>query len=390
MRSGARSPSGFGGSEESEADVSLIEPTLTNGEAFASRLERSENPARLKAIAVVGLGYWGPNWVRVISQLQRTNRIVCCDLSAARLHQISKLYPEVETVESVDEVLNDPDVEAAVVATPVGSHHQMARALLEAGKSVLVEKPLAMSLKHANELVRLSRLYRRTLMVGHTFEYSAPVLKARELIESGELGDILYISSVRANLGLFQRDINVAWDLAPHDISIILMLLGRMPESVACQAQSHYRNKVEDVALLTLHFPDGVIAFIHVSWLDPNKIRRATIVGSRKMVVYDDTALQEKIRIYDKGVTYQPHYDTYCEFQLSYRYGDIQIPRIEEAEPLKVECEHFFDCIQRGKVPKTDGLSGLRVVSVLEAADISLNNGGQCVPVSQECSQWER
>lgn len=365
--------------------MSLSEQIQTgNGSPFVRSVERAEKPARLKAMAVVGLGYWGPNWVRVISQLQRTNRIVCCDLSATRREQISKLYPEVEAVESVDEVLNDPDVEAAIVATPVGTHYEMASRFLEANKSVLVEKPLAMSLSQASNLVRLSRQQRRTLMVGHTFEYSAPVLKVRDLIESGELGEILYISSVRANLGLFQRDINVAWDLATHDISIILMLLGRMPESVSCQGQSHYRNKVEDVALLTLNFSEGVIAFIHVSWLDPNKIRRATIVGSHKMVVYDDTALQEKIRVYDKGVTYQPHYDTYGDFQLSYRYGDIQIPRIEEGEPLKIECDHFIDCIQTGNVPKTDGMSGLRVVSVLEAADISLNNGGQCVPVSKE------
>ncbi len=370
--------------------MSLIQQTHGSNGGVARRTGRAEQSARLKAMAVVGLGYWGPNWVRVITQLQRANRVVCCDLSAARREQISRLYPDVTMVASVEDVLSDPEVEAAVIATPVGSHYDMARRFLDAGKSVLVEKPLAMSLKQAEDLVRLSRRNQRTLMVGHTFEYSAPVLKTRELIESGELGEILYISSVRVNLGLFQRDINVAWDLATHDISIILMLLGQMPESVSCQGQSHYRNNVEDVALLTLHFPGGVIAFIHVSWLDPHKIRRATIVGSRKMVVYDDTALQEKIRIYDKGVTVQPHYSTYGEFQLSYRYGDIQIPRIEEAEPLKVECEHFLDCIQSGAAPKTDGLNGLRVVSVLEAADISLLNGGARVPVNQGALRWDQ
>ena len=172
-------------------------------------------------------------------------------------------------------------------------------------------------------------------MVGHTFEYSAPVLKLRELITQGEIGDVLYISSVRANLGLFQHDVNVTWDLATHDISIILKLLGQMPESVSCQGQSHYRREVEDVALITLHLPHNVIAFVHVSWLDPNKIRRTTIVGSRRMLVYDDTALQEKIRIYDRGVTVRPYYDNYGEFQYAYRYGDIHIPRIEEVEPIK-------------------------------------------------------
>ena len=367
--------------------MSLLEQTNGNGAPVALRTEQPAESGRLKGMAVVGLGYWGPNWVRVISQLQRADRIVCCDLSAARREQIARLYPEVKTVASVEEVLDDPEIEAGIIATPVGSHYEMARRFLEAGKSVLVEKPLAMSVKQADDLVRLARSNEQTLMVGHTFEYSAPVLKTRELIESGELGEILYISSVRANLGLFQRDINVAWDLATHDISIILMLLGQMPESVSCQGQSHYRNNVEDVALITMHFPSGVIAFIHVSWLDPNKIRRATIVGSRKMVVYDDTALQEKIRIYDKGVTVQPHYDTYGEFQLSYRYGDIQIPRVEEAEPLKLECAHFIDCIQSGELPRTDGMSGMRVVSVLEAADISLSNGGQRIPVNKEAFQ---
>ena len=370
--------------------MSLIQPSNGISGLAARTNGRSENPGRLKGMAVVGLGYWGPNWVRVINHLQRANRVVCCDLSAQRRQQITKLYPDVETLQSVDDLLADPEIEAAIVATPVGTHYEMARRFLEAGKSVLVEKPLAMSIQQARSLVGLSREQKRTLMVGHTFEYSAPVLKTRELIESGELGDILYISSVRVNLGLFQRDINVAWDLATHDISIILMLIGQMPEAVSCQGQSHYRDGVEDVALLTLHFPGGVIAFIHVSWLDPHKIRRATIVGSRKMVVYDDTALQEKIRVYDKGVTVQPHYDTYGEFQLSYRYGDIQIPLIEEAEPLRVECTHFLDSIQNGTLPRTDGLSGLRVVSVLEAADISLSNGGQKVPVNEEVLRWER
>ena len=192
-----------------------------------------------------------------------------------------------------------------IVATPVSTHFDIANRCLEAGKSTLVEKPLATSAKAARQLGAIARERGLTLMVGHTFEYSAPVLKIREIIKSGELGDIFYVSSVRANLGLFQHDVNVTWDLATHDISIILMLLEQMPSEVSCHAQSHYRSNVEDVAMLTLRFPNNVIAFVHVSWLDPNKIRRATIVGSRKMLVYDDTALQEKIRIYDKGVTHQ-------------------------------------------------------------------------------------
>jgi predicted dehydrogenase len=335
---------------------------------------------QLGGLAVVGLGYWGPNWIRNFYSLQCAKRLVACDLSAERLGHVQNLYPNVQAVQKLDSVLRDPEIEGVVIATPVSTHYKLARQCLEADKAVVVEKPLAMSRAEAADLVRLARLRDRVLMVGHTFEYSGPVIKLRELITSGEIGEVLYISSIRANLGLFQHDVNVAWDLATHDISIILKLLGQMPESVSCQGQSHYRRDVEDVALITLHLPHNVIAFIHVSWLDPNKIRRTTIVGSRRMLVYDDTALQEKIRIYDRGVTVGPYYDNYGEFQYAYRYGDIHIPRIEEVEPIKLECEHFVDCIREGKPPATDGLNGLRVVAVLEAAQRSLRSGG--VPVA--------
>ncbi|HEY2525984.1 MAG TPA: Gfo/Idh/MocA family oxidoreductase [Candidatus Binataceae bacterium] len=336
---------------------------------------------RLRGVAVVGLGYWGPNWVRNFYQLQCADRIIACDLDRRRCERVRGLFPAAETDLRFEDVIADPDIEGVIIATPVSSHYAMARRVLEAGKSVLVEKPLAMAPEEATDLMGIARRRGGVLMAGHTFEYSAPVLKIHEVISAGELGEVLYVSSIRANLGLFQHDVNVVWDLATHDISIILMILGRMPEAVSCQGQSHYGNGVEDVALLGLHFADNVIAFVHVSWLDPNKIRRTTIVGSRKMLVYDDTALQEKIRIYDKGVDVQRYYDTFGDFQFSYRYGDIQIPRIEEAEPLKAECEHFADCIRSGAAPRTDGLSGARVVSVLHAANLSLKNGGRRVAV---------
>ncbi len=354
-----------------------------NGSAVRPAERAEQSGHRLRGIAVIGLGYWGPNWVRNLYQMQCAQRLVCCDFSRQRLEHIKALYPAVEITDRTDEVLRDPDIEAVVIATPVTTHFDIARRALMAGKSALIEKPLATSAGEAKQLVAMARERDLTLMVGHTFEYSAPVLKIREIIQSGELGDILYVSSVRANLGLFQRDVNVTWDLATHDISIILMLLGRMPLEVSCHGQSHYRKEVEDVAMLTLRFPNNVIAFVHVSWLDPNKIRRATIVGSRKMLVYDDTALQEKIRVYDKGVTMSPYYDTYGDFQMSYRYGDVHIPRIEEPEPLKVECEHFVDCIEQGVAPRTDGQNGLRVVTVLEASERSLRNGGRFMPVIQ-------
>jgi len=336
---------------------------------------------RLRGMAVVGLGYWGPNWVRNFYQLQCADRVIACDLDRGRCERVRSLYPGAEIDLSFEDVLEDPDIEGVIIATPVSRHYPMARRVLEAGKSVLIEKPLAMSPAEASDLMRLARRRGSVLMAGHTFEYSAPVLKMHEVIYSGELGEVFYVSSIRANLGLFQHDVNVVWDLATHDISIILMVMGRMPEEVSCHGQSHYREGVEDVALLAMHFANNVIAFVHVSWLDPNKIRRTTVVGSRKMLVYDDTALQEKIRIYDKGVDVQRYYDTFGDFQFSYRYGDIQIPRIEEAEPLKIECEHFADCIRNSATPRTDGMSGARVVSVLHAANLSLKHHGRRVPV---------
>jgi predicted dehydrogenase len=346
-------------------------------------VEATDSENRLRALAIVGLGYWGPNWVRNLCQSRAAKRLICCDLSLERRRRIQQLYPNVELTADLNDVLSDRDIEGVVVATPVNTHYEIARQCLNVGKSVLVEKPLATSQAEGAWLVGLAREHGKVLMVGHTFEYSAPVLKTRAVIESGELGEILYISSIRANLGLFQHHVNVVWDLATHDISIILMLLGQMPERVSCHGSSHYRTGEEDVALLALYFPNNVMAYVHVSWLDPNKIRRMTVIGSRKMLVYDDTATQEKIRIYDKGVNVSRYYDTYGEFQFSYRYGDINIPRIEENEPLKIECDHFVECIKSGATPNTDGINGLRVVSVLEAANKSLRSGGQTWPIDK-------
>jgi predicted dehydrogenase len=277
--------------------------------------------------------------------------------------------------------LADPAIDAVVIATPVHTHWETARRCLGAGKSVLVEKPLASSSRQCAELIEMASARGVVLMVGHTFEYSASVAKLRDIVNAGELGEIFYISSTRTNLGLIQRDINVVWDLAPHDISIILAILGRAPESVNCQGRSHYNPGIEDVAMLSMNFSGNMTAFVHVSWLDPNKIRRITVVGSRKMLIYDDIAYQEPIRIYDKGVSVLPYYDTFGEFHFSYRYGDILAPRVAETEPLKAETKHFIDCVLNHRRPRSDGLSGLRVVSVLDGADASLRQGGALVPV---------
>ena len=332
-------------------------------------------------VAVVGCGYWGPNLIRNLAQLNRIEELTCCDLDQKRLDRMKSLYPSVNVLSDYRELLQKPDLDAVAIATPVKTHYPIAKEFLSHGKHVLLEKPLTHSYDTALELVKLAEEKERVLMVGHTFEYTAAVNKIKSIVENGELGKILYISCIRVNLGLFQPDINVVWDLAPHDISIILYILGATPISVNSQGKAHFKPGIEDVATTTLNFDNGVIAFIHSSWLDPNKIRRTTIVGSRRMLVYDDIEPQEKIKIYDKGVDVPPYYDTYAEFQFSYRYGDIHSPRIEDYEPLKKECEHFLTCIQKGACPLSDGYSGLRVVSILEAANKSLKLSGRSMNI---------
>ena len=333
-------------------------------------------------IAVVGCGYWGPNLTRNFNQIPGCNVKMCCDSDNEKLTRISSLYPNIRVTENLDDILTDEGIDAVAIATPVSSHFEIGKKCLEFNKHVLIEKPLASSSEQCLELIRLSEQNNRVLMVGHTFEYTAAVNKAKEIVDSGELGEILYISCVRVNLGLFQQDINVIWDLAPHDISIIFYLLNQFPITVSGQGKAHFNKEIEDVAVISLNFPNGMIAFIHNSWLDPDKIRKITIVGSKKMLVYDDIKTNEKIKIYDKGVEVPPYYDTYAEFQFSYRYGDIYTPLINEYEPLRRECEHFLECINEGKKPKSDGYSGLRVISILEAANRSLRERGAQQPVS--------
>jgi len=332
-------------------------------------------------IAVIGCGYWGPNLVRNFIQSNKVKNVICCDLDSTRLARMKSLYPSVEIITDYKDLLAMEDLDGVAIATPVKTHYPVAKDFLSWDKHVYVEKPFTHSYETALDLVKLGEEKKRVLMVGHTFEYTAAVNKIREIVESGELGKILYISCIRVNLGLFQPDINVVWDLAPHDISIILYIMGETPVSVNAQGKAHFRPDIEDVATTTLNFKNGVIAFIHNSWLDPNKIRRTTIVGTRKMLVYDDIEYQEKIKIYDKGVEVPPYYDTYADFQFSYRYGDIRSPRIEDYEPLRKQCEHFLDCVREGRVPHTDGYNGLRVVSILEAANKSLKNSGKAVTI---------
>lgn len=332
-------------------------------------------------IGLVGCGYWGPNLVRNFNSLSQCNVKRICDLDPKRLEHLKSLYPTVETSSEFDDVITDKDIDAIVIAVPVRFHFEMAKKSLEAGKHTFIEKPMTSSVAESNELIKTAEKKNLTLMVGHTFIYSTPVRKIKEIIDAGELGQLQYISSRRLNLGLFQKDINVAWDLAPHDISIILYIMNEKLESVNCQGKAHVNPDIEDVTNMSLNFTNSGFATIQSSWLDPNKVREMIFVGSKKMLVYDDIEPNEKIKIYDKRVDVPPHYDTFAEFQYSYHYGDMHAPYLKMTEPLKVECQHFLDCINNGSKSLSSGNEGLQVVQILEAASQSLKNGGAKVAV---------
>jgi predicted dehydrogenase len=302
--------------------------------------------------------------------------VAIADLNMERLEQMKSRYPKVEITKDYRTFFS-MGLDAVVVATPPATHFQIAKDCLQHDLSVLVEKPMTLNSEDAEELIDIAEQRSLTLMVGHTFEYNPAIQILKEIIRSGELGEIYYIDAVRVNLGLFQTSSNVIWDLAPHDISILLYLLERDPISVSAQGMDCLFEGVHDIAYLHLIFPGRVLANIHLSWLDPCKVRRLTIVGSRKMVVFDDIEPMEKIKIYDKGVEIPPYTNTFNEFQLSYRYGDVVIPHIKFTEPLRLECGHFIESIQNRTEPRSSGVAGLKVVRVVEAATRSLQNGGK-------------
>ncbi|MDH3223593.1 MAG: Gfo/Idh/MocA family oxidoreductase [Gemmatimonadota bacterium] len=340
-------------------------------------------------VAIIGCGYWGPNLVRNFVSLDGCDRVFCCDTDSERLVRIRNLHPQVTTTTELSDILEDPSIDAVVVATPVVTHFDVARRALQAGKHVLVEKPLAASTQECEALVEIADAGSSILMVAHTFEYSVALNKAKEIIDRGDLGIIHYVSIQRLNLGPYRPDVNVLWDLAAHDVSILLYLLEGQPTGVNAQAQAFLRTGHADVATAMVHFDNGAVAFLHDSWLDPHKVRRVTVVGSRKMLVYDDVSMNEKIKIFDKGIDAPAEHDTYADFHFSYRYGDIQSPRIEEKEPLRVQCEHFLQCIKDGSVPRSDGRSGTRVVELLEAMTESIRQKGGFVALPQVSASAE-
>ncbi len=330
----------------------------------------------INKIGVIGCGYWGPKLARNFHELPEAALTMVCDLRQERLDHVRRLYPHIKTTRDYRDLLAS-DVEAVAIATPVSTHCQIALDCLQAGKHVLVEKPLAACVTEAEEIVALGEAQNRVVMVGHTFEYNPAVGAVKKIIASGGLGQVYYVNGTRVNLGLFQPDINVVWDLSPHDISILLFILGLDPVTVSARGEFYVqRDKgIHDVAYLTVRFPSQVMADLRVSWLDPVKIRRLTVVGSEKMLVYDDIAA-DKVVIYDKGVEIPPYSDTPEEFHASYRHGRAEPYPIEWVEPLRAECAHFLECIREGKRPRSDGYVGLKVVKVLEAAQRSLLNGG--------------
>lgn len=331
-------------------------------------------------VGVIGCGYWGPNLLRNFAENEAAQLRWICDLDEQRLASMSRRYPMAQTTTDYRAVVDDPVVDAVAVVTPVATHFPIAKELLQAGKHVLLEKPLAATAREAEELIEIAEQNQRTLMVDHTFVYTGAVRKMKEIVSNGELGDLLYFDSVRINLGLFQRDINVLWDLAPHDLSIMDYLIERQPHAISALGSSHIERGIENIAYLVMLFPDEFIAHFHFNWLAPVKIRRTMIAGSSKMVLYDDIEPTEKVRVYDKGVTAsRASRESDYQTLVSYRTGDVWAPKLDSTEALRYVVAEFLESIRAGRPSLTDGYAGLRVVRLLEAAQRSMKNGGQAI-----------
>jgi predicted dehydrogenase len=328
-------------------------------------------------VGVVGCGYWGPNLIRNFNENYQTDLRYACDLDGQRLERIKVRYPAVTVTKNYKDLLRDKDLHVVAIATPVYTHYRFAKEALESGKHLLIEKPMTSNSKEAGTLVNLAEKKNLMIFVDHTFIYTGAVKKMKEVISSKNLGDIYYFDSVRVNLGLFQPDINVVWDLAPHDISIMDYLIPGKPKSVVAIGGSHTGNNIEDIAYVTVVYSTELMAHFHINWMSPVKIRRIIIGGSKKMIVFDDLDPSEKIKIYDKGILLaKTDKKVFYQNIIQYRIGDMYAPKIDQTEALKVLIDHMADCIIKKKKPVTDGESGLRVVRILEAADKSIKKGG--------------
>jgi predicted dehydrogenase len=338
-------------------------------------------------VAVVGVGGWGKNLARNFFQIPDCSLRHICDLSPRRLEEMRRQLPGTAVTTRFEDLLTDPDLDACVIATTAASHYGLAKAALRAGKDVFVEKPFVLEVHQAEELVRIAEGEGRILMVGHLLEYHPVVGRLKTMVDTGELGEVYYIYNQRVNLGTVRDDENALWSFAPHDVSALLYLLGKEPTDVAARGQSYLRRGIEDVVFITLNFDDKALAHIHVSWLDPHKIRKITVVGSRKMVVFDDMESTEKLKVYDKSAEQNADYSTFAEY-VTLRFGDITIPHLKIDEPVRLECQHFLECVRDRRAPRSDGRDGLRVVKVLSAAQRSLEKNG--IPIPIELTEYQK
>jgi len=327
-------------------------------------------------VGIIGCGYWGPNLIRNFMKVQGCQVVAAADLDPRKLEMVGRMYPTMRTTSSVQHLLEDPKIDALIIATPVSTHYQLANDALSQGKHVWIEKPMTATVAQSEELIRLAEKHQKTLMVDHTFIYTGAVRKIREIVDSGELGDFYYYDSVRVNLGLFQHDVNVLWDLAPHDFAILTHLVDRDPVRVSAEGAAPVHGngwKQQSVVYVSVELVGGILAHFHVNWLSPVKVRRTLIGGSRKMIIYDHLDPDNQIKIFDKGVDIQEDQERY-QALVQYRTGDMWVPKVDQTEALEVATKHFVDCIQTGQRPLTDGYAGLRVVRLLEAAQKSLEN----------------
>jgi len=341
-------------------------------------LEQAGSESVVK-FGVVGYGYWGPNVVRNLDRLDEADVVAVCDKSPAARRKVAKAYPDVLVTDDSRDIMSSPDIDAIAVVTPVWTHYELAKAALQNGKHIFVEKPFTTNAAQAEELIELATRKNLKIMVDHTFLFTGAVQKIKQLLQEGALGKLYYYDSTRVNLGLFQHDVNVVWDLAPHDLSIIDHLISQTPEAISATGQTHL-NGHEDVAFITLYFPDKVIAHINVNWLSPVKVRTTLIGGEKKMLVWNDLEADEKIKIYDKGVNIKTKEGLY-NLLVHYRSGDMWAPQIEQVEALTRELSYFVECIAKDKKPMNDGEAGLRVVRMLEAANASIRKRGALVPL---------
>jgi predicted dehydrogenase len=342
-------------------------------------LEQAGSESSVVKFGVVGYGYWGPNVVRNLDRLDEADVVAVCDKSPAARRKVAKAYPDVLVTDDARDLMSSPDIDAIAVVTPVWTHYELAKAALQNGKHIFVEKPFTTNAAQAEELIELAARKNLKIMVDHTFLFTGAVQKIKQLLQEGALGKLYYYDSTRVNLGLFQHDVNVVWDLAPHDLSIIDHLISQTPEAISATGQTHL-NGHEDVAFITLYFPDKVIAHINVNWLSPVKVRTTLIGGEKKMLVWNDLEADEKIKIYDKGVNIKTKEGLY-NLLVHYRSGDMWAPQIEQVEALTRELSYFVECIAKDKKPMNDGEAGLRVVRMLEAANASIRKRGALVPL---------